>query len=147
LYIPTSEWLSLPDNKSLDETKSIASNLKEDPFGKQISFFKVTTVDGITLDGWIAKPKRFDPSKKYPVFFYVYGEPWSSTVNDNFGIGRNRQFGANIVDTGYLYVAVDNRGTPSLRGREWRKAIYRNIGRVNVGDMVMAAKEVLKCNY
>ncbi len=147
LYMPASEWISLPDNKQLDESKSIEKNLKEDPFGKQISFFKVTTQEGITLDGWMAKPKDFDPAKKYPVFFYVYGEPWGSTVNDTYGIGRNRQFGGNIADTGYLYVAVDNRGTPSPRGREWRKAIYRNIGRLNIRDMAYAAKEVLKWSF
>jgi len=147
LYRPVSEWLSMPDNKPVDESKSIAKNLKEDPFGKQISFFKVTTEDGITLDGWIAKPKNFNPSLKYPVFFYVYGEPWSSVVFDRFGVGRDRQFGGNIVDDGYLYVAVDNRGTPSPRGREWRKSIYRNIGRLNIRDMAMAAKEVLKWSF
>ena len=71
LYFPASEWVSLPAHEPVDPAKSILKNLKEDPFGKQVSFFKVTTEDGITLDGWIAKPKDFDPSKKYPVFFYA----------------------------------------------------------------------------
>ena len=147
LYMPSSEWLNLKDMRPLDETKSIAKNLKEDPYGKQIEFFKVTTEDNITLDGWIAKPKDFDPAKKYPVFFYVYGEPWSSTVMDQFGIGRNAQFGDAIPDQGYLFVSVDNRGTPSPRGREWRKSIYRKIGIVNIRDLAMGAKEVLKWSY
>ncbi len=147
LYMPASELISLPDLKPLDETKSISKNLKEDPFGKQIEYFKVTTEDHITLDGWMAKPKDFDPSKKYPVFFYVYGEPWSSTVMDVYGIGRNSQFGDNIPDQGYLFVSVDNRGTPSPRGREWRKSIYRKIGIVNIRDLAMGAKEILKWPY
>jgi dipeptidyl-peptidase 4 len=147
LYIPASEWISLKDMKPLDENKSIAKNLKEDPYGKQIEYFKVTTEDTITLDGWIAKPKDFDPSKKYPVFFQVYGEPWSSTVMDSYGIGRNSQFGDNIPDQGYLFVSIDNRGTPSPRGREWRKSIYRKIGIVNIRDLAMGAKEILKRPY
>ncbi len=147
LYMPASEWISLKDMKPLDDTKSIEKTLREDPFGKQIEFFKVTTEDNITLDGWIAKPKDFDPSKKYPVFFYVYGEPWSSTVMDQFGVGRNSQFGDDIPDQGYLFVSVDNRGTPSPRGREWRKSIYRKIGIVNIRDLAMGAKEVLKWPY
>lgn len=147
LYMPASEWINLKDMKPLDESKSIAKTLKEDPYGKQIDFFKVTTVDNITLDGWIAKPKDFDPTKKYPVFFYVYGEPWSSTVMDQYGVGRNSQFGDNIPDQGYLFVSVDNRGTPSPRGREWRKSIYRKIGIVNIRDLAMGAKEVLKWPY
>ena len=133
--------------KPLDENKAIEKNLKEDPYGKQIEYFKVTTEDTITLDGWIAKPKDFDPSKKYPVFFQVYGEPWSSTVMDVYGIGRNSQFGDDIPDQGYLLVSVDNRGTPSPRGREWRKSIYRKIGILNIRDLAMGAKEVLKWPY
>jgi len=147
LYSPASEWVAMPAHIPVDEAKSILKNLKEDPFGKQVSFFKVTTDDGITLDGWIAKPKDFDPSKKYPVFFYVYGEPWGCTVFDNARVGRNGQFGGNIVDQGYLYVSVDCRGSQAPRGREWRKSIYRQVGRLNIRDMAMGAKEVLKWNF
>jgi dipeptidyl-peptidase-4 len=147
LYMPSSEWIGLKEMKPLDDSKSIAKNLKEDPYGKQIEFFKVTTEDNIALDGWISKPKDFDPTKKYPVFFYVYGEPWSSTVMDQYGVGRNSQFGDNIPDQGYLFVSVDNRGTPSPRGREWRKSIYRKIGIINIRDLAMGAKEVLKWSF
>ena len=147
LYFPASEWISLPAHTPVDPAKGILKNLKEDPFGKQVSFFKVTTEDGITLDGWIAKPKDFDPSKKYPVFFYVYGEPWGCTVFDNSRIGRSGQFGGNIADMGYLYVSVDCRGSLAPRGREWRKSIYRQVGRLNIRDMALGAKEVLKWSY
>lgn len=147
LYSPASEWVTLPTHTPVDDAGSIVKNLKEDPMGKQITFFKVTTEDGITLDGWIAKPKDFDPSKKYPVFFYVYGEPWGCTVFDNSRLGRSGQFGGNIADMGYLYVAVDCRGSMAPRGREWRKSIYRKIGRLNIRDMAMGAKEVLKWSF
>ena len=146
-YQSASEWVSLPKHTPVDAAKSIVSTLKEDPFGKQISFFQVTTEDGITLDGWIAKPKDFDPAKKYPVFFYVYGEPWGCTVFDNSRLGRSGQFGGNIPDMGYLYVAVDCRGSMAPRGREWRKSIYRQVGRLNIRDMAMGAKEVLKWSF
>jgi len=147
LYPTAAEWIALPTHTPVDPSKSILSNLKEDPMGKQISFFKVTTEDGITLDGWMAKPKDFDPSKKYPVFFYVYGEPWGCTVFDNARLGRSGQFGGNIADMGYLYVSVDCRGSQAPRGREWRKSVYRQIGRMNIRDMAMGAKEILKWEY
>jgi dipeptidyl-peptidase-4 len=147
LYMPASEWVALPAHSPVDAEKSIARNLKEDALGKQITFFKVTTEDGITLDGWIAKPKDFDPTKKYPVFFYVYGEPWGCTVFDNARLGRSGQFGGNIPDMGYLYVSVDCRGSMAPRGRDWRKSIYRQIGRLNIRDMAMGAKEVLKWSF
>ena len=147
LYNSASEWIALPSHTPVDTAKSIMSNLKEDPLGKQVSFFKVTTEDGISLDGWIAKPKDFDSSKKYPVFFYVYGEPWGCTVFDNARMGRSGQFGGNIADMGYLYVSVDCRGSLAPRGREWRKSIYRQIGRLNIRDMALGAEEVLKWDF
>jgi dipeptidyl-peptidase-4 len=147
LYFPVTEWLSLPNYLPVDEKKSIAKNIKEDPFGKQVSFFQVTTVDGIVIDGWMAKPKDFDATKKYPVFFTVYGEPAACTVNDSYGVGRDFQFGGDIADKGYLYVSVENRGAPAPRGREWRKSIYRKIGILNIRDQAMAAKEILKWSF
>jgi dipeptidyl-peptidase-4 len=52
-------------------------------------FFKVDIGEGVQLDGWMMKPPDFDPQKRYPVLFYVYGEPWGQTVLDSWG-GRNR---------------------------------------------------------
>ncbi len=147
LFQPASEWITLPEHNPVDTDKSILKNRKEDPFGKQVSFFKVKTEDGISLDGWIAKPKDFDPAKKYPVFFYVYGEPWGCTTFDNSRLGRSGQFGGNIADMGYLYVSIDCRGSMAPRGREWRKSVYRQIGRLNIRDLAMGAKEVLKWNF
>jgi len=136
------EWVSLPDHKSVDEAASLTTRLKT-VAKPNVSFFKITTDDGITVDGWMAKPINFDPAKKYPVVFYVYGEPASSTVNDEFSVGQNRLFDGDMAKAGYVYVALDNRGTPNLKGANWRKAIYRQIGRINVRDQAMATKKLL----
>jgi dipeptidyl-peptidase-4 len=82
---------------------------------------------GVTLDGWLIKPRAFDPSKKYPVVVYVYGEPAGTTVTDSWG-GSNRILLASVADDGYLIASFDNRGTPSLKGRAWRKVIYGAVG-------------------
>lgn len=107
-------------------------------------FFRVKTVDGIDIDGWMVKPTNFDPKKKYPVVFYTYGEPAAQVVTDTWGVARNREYRGNMADDGYIYMALDNRGAPCPRGREWRKAIYKNLGTLNIRDQAMAAKEVLK---
>ena len=39
---------------------------------------------GVVLDGYLVKPRTFDPAKKYPVLVHVYGEPASTTVNDRW---------------------------------------------------------------
>ncbi|GAA4804546.1 S9 family peptidase [Olivibacter ginsenosidimutans] len=110
-------------------------------------FFKITTVDGVEMDGWMVKPNAFDPTKKYPVVFYVYGEPAGQTVTDTYGTGFNRLYEGNMADDGYIYISVENRGAPAPKGSAWRKAIYRNIGTINIRDQAMAAKEILKWNF
>jgi dipeptidyl-peptidase-4 len=52
-----------------------------------------------------------------------------------------------MANDGYIYITMDNRGTPVPKGREWRKSIYRKIGQVNIRDQAMAAKEVFKWNF
>jgi len=140
---PVREWISLLDHKPLDEDKSIAKTMKVNE-NSNIEYFKVTTDDNITLDGWMVKPVNFDSTKKYPVVFYVYGEPAASTVGDVYGAQYNFLFDGDMSQEGYIQVSVDNRGTPSLRGAAWRKSIYGQIGRLNIRDQAMAAKKLLQ---
>ncbi|MNP99111.1 Prolyl tripeptidyl peptidase precursor [compost metagenome] len=106
--------------------------------------FKVKTADGVEIDGVMAKPLDFDPSKKYPVFFFVYGEPMASVANDS---PYFNMFISELIPKGYIGIAMDNRGTPVMKGTQWRKSIYKNIGIINTRDQAMAAKEVLKWNF
>ena len=106
--------------------------------------FKVKTADGVEIDGIMAKPLDFDPSKKYPVFFFVYGEPMASVANDR---PYFNPFISQLIPKGYIGIAMDNRGTPVMKGTQWRKSIYKNIGIINTRDQAMAAKEVLKWNF
>ena len=136
-----SEWLTLPDNKPINPAKSIAATMKVDD-KVDIEYLQVTTEDNITLDAWINKPKNFDPSKKYPVVLYVYGEPASSTVMDRWGAQNNFLYKGDMRGDGYIQVAIDNRGTPMLKGAAWRKAIYRKVGNVNIRDMALGFKKL-----
>lgn len=129
--------ISLPDHKELVAAKRSA---KADPAKSKAEFFQITTQDGVTLDGWVVKPKNFDPTKKYPIVFTVYGEPCSQTVTDNFYTGWNSLYIGDMAQDGYLYVSLENRGTPAPKGREWRKSVYRKIGQLNIRDQAMGAK-------
>ena len=82
---------------------------------------------GTTIDGWLIRPTRFDPSKKYPIIVSVYGEPAASTVNDSWG-ANNRLLMAALADDGYLVASFDNSGTPAPKGTRWRKVIYGAVG-------------------
>jgi dipeptidyl-peptidase-4 len=142
---PLTETISLPEHTSIDEEQSIVK--KFDPAKKALSnmeFFKVKTDEGVEMDAWMAKPKNFDPTKKYPVLFYVYGEPASQTVTDRFGVGFNRLYDGDMAADGYIYMSVENRGTPAPKGREWRKSIYRKIGIINIDDQAAACKKIIE---
>jgi dipeptidyl-peptidase-4 len=45
---------------------------------------------------------------------------------------------------GYVVISIDNRGTKTPRGREWRKSIYGQIGILASYDQMNAAKQILK---
>ena len=144
---PVSEWVSLPDHKELNKGKGISSIIQKDTETSNVEYLQITTSDNVVLDAWINKPKNFDPSKKYPAIFYVYGEPAASTVNDAFGEHNNYLYNGDIRQDGYLQVSIDNRGTPSLKGAAWRKAIYRKIGDINIKDLALGAQKILEKPY
>lgn len=139
------EWITLPDNKPMKPEKSIAKNIKVDP-SINVEYVKVKLDDGTELDAWIRKPDNFDPSKKYPVVMYVYGEPAASTVADSYGNHNNFLYNGKMTADGYVQVAIDNHGTPVLKGAAWRKAIYRKIGRINIDDMAKGFMKLLDMN-
>ncbi|HSF54835.1 MAG TPA: S9 family peptidase [Algoriphagus sp.] len=104
-------------------------------------FFKVD-IGEVELDGWMIKPKDFDPGKKYPLLFYVYGEPAGSTVQDSWMDGD--LWHHYMSRLGYVVISIDNRGTKTPRGREWRKSIYGQIGILASFDQKAAAEQILK---
>jgi dipeptidyl-peptidase-4 len=126
----------LEDNAPLRERLSA---LKKRP----TEFFRVDVGDGIVLDGWCIKPPDFDPRKRYPLLFYVYGEPAGQTVLDRWG-GEKYLWHLMLAQQGYLVVSVDNRGTPAPRGRAWRKWVYRQIGILASADQAAVTRAILK---
>ena len=140
-----SEWISLPDNKSLNSAKSFPKNPKIDS-SINVEYLKIKTLDDVVLDAWMNKPANFDPNKKYPLVVYVYGEPATTTVNDVYGSHNNFLYAGDMSQDGYIQVAIDNRGTPALRGAVWRKAIYRRNGQINIRDMAMGVKKIIESN-
>lgn len=134
--------VSLPDHKPVRQLTGNES-LKKRYASLKISpkeFFTVDIGDGVILYCSMIKPYDFDPSKKYPVIFHVYGEPAGSTVQNSFGGGDLwHQF---LAQQGYIIMSVDNRGTAMFRGREWRKCIYGQIGILASHDQARAAEKI-----
>lgn len=142
---PMQAIVSLPNHKFINENQNMIEKYNlEKKKDHPLEFFEITTVDDVTMEGWIVKPKNLDKNKKYPVLFYFYSEPAGQTGVNRYGAGNNGLYDGNLGEDGYVYVTFDGRGTPSPKGRAWRKAIYRNIGRINVRDMAMGAKAVFE---
>jgi dipeptidyl-peptidase-4 len=129
-----SEFVILPTGETIKGEPGLASKIK--PVETNISFFQITTADGVTMDGFISPPKNRVPGKKYPILFLVYTEPAGTTVKDHYT--------GDLAEDGYIYASLDNRGTPAPKGREWRKSIYRKIGDINIRDQALGAKAMFE---
>ena len=142
---PVIELVRLPEHRTIrtlednSQLRSRIDKLKRGP----TEFFRVDIGDGVLLDGWCMKPPDFDPKKKYPLFFYVYGEPAGQTVLDKWS-GEKYLWHLMLTQQGYLVMNIDNRGTPAPRGRAWRKCIYRQIGILASSDQAAATRAIIK---
>ncbi len=140
---PVVDLVSLPDHKVVrtliknDQLRSTVARLRRGPAG----FVKVPAGSGLQLDGWVMKPVGFDSTKRYPVFFYVYGEPASQTVLDRWG-GGSYLWHLLLTQRGYVVASLDNRGTPAPRGRAFRKVAYRKVGPLTSGDQAAALRSM-----
>jgi dipeptidyl-peptidase 4 len=126
----------IEDNAAL--AKTVAPLIASSP----IEFFKVNVEGGTTMDASMLKPPNFDPSKKYPVVVYVYGEPAAQMVLDSWA-SWNFDFNRIVAQAGYIVVSFDNRGTPAPKGRVWRKQVYGAIHPVIVKDQAAALQKFL----
>ncbi|MFY0654030.1 MAG: S9 family peptidase [Cyclobacteriaceae bacterium] len=141
------DLISLPDHKTirlLEGNEDLRKKLAE-VNRQEKEFFRVTIDDGTELDGWMIKPKDFDSSNKYPVLFFVYGEPAGSTVQDSWS--RNMLWHQFLANQGYLVMSIDNRGTKVPRGRAWRKSIYKQIGILAAKDQAAAARKIMEWDF
>jgi dipeptidyl-peptidase-4 len=144
---PQVQLISLPDHKVI---RTLAANEKLRAAVEKLArtpaeHFRVD-IGGVKLDGWLMKPSGFDPSKKYPLLFHVYGEPAGQAVTDRWG-GNQYLWHLMLTQQGYAVACVDNRGTPCPRGRDWRKSVYRRVGTLASQDQAAAARELLKRPY
>ena len=90
-------------------------------------FTTVDAADGTALDAYLMLPADFDSTRTYPMLVHVYGEPWSLTVNDSYA-GFGYLWHTMLTQRGYIVASIDPRGTPSPKGRDWRKVVYGQIG-------------------
>lgn len=114
----------------------------------QKEFFTFTTSEGVQLNGWMIKPRQFDPSRHYPVIMYQYSGPGSQEVTDSWNMGfyGGGVFESYVANQGYIYVCVDGRGTGG-RGADFEKCTYLHLGELESKDQVETALYLAKLPY
>lgn len=104
-------------------------------------FGSFKTADGATLHYKMMTPK-IEPGKTYPVFFEHYGGPHAQTVTRGWGGALAQQ----IVDRGYIYFELDNRGSAN-RGFAFEQPLYQAMGEIEVADQLAGAAYLKSLDY
>jgi dipeptidyl-peptidase 4 len=137
----TPHYVSVNDNKGKElrmllDNETTVEKLKTFNISKKE--FSTININGQELNTWSIKPKDFDETKKYPLFMFVYGGDGNQTVKDEWDSFNNFWF-EHLASKGYMVVSVDNRGTEG-NGAEFRKTIYKQLGKYETEDQIEVAK-------
>ena len=142
---PVTELVQLPEHRVvrvLEDNRELRRKMKS-LISQPTEFFPLEISDGVVMDAWMIKPDGFDPSKKYAVFVYVYGEPHAQTVLDAWG-RVHADYHRLIADLGYLVVSIDNRGTPAPKGAAWRRTVFGSLGPLSAEEQAAGVKELAR---
>jgi len=97
---------------------------------------KIMTSDGLfNMPAIITYPVNFDPSKKYPVIFAIYGGPDFKNVS-NRSQGNNPSW---YSQNGIITFTVDHRGSGQF-GKKGLDYLYRSLGKWEILDYEDAVK-------
>ncbi|HEX7185808.1 MAG TPA: prolyl oligopeptidase family serine peptidase [Thermoanaerobaculia bacterium] len=80
-------------------------------------------------------PKGFDPAKKYPAVIFVHGAGYLQNAHAGWSsYFRELMFHSLLTQHGYVVLDMDYRASAGY-GRDWRTAIYRQMGYPELEDM------------
>lgn len=79
-------------------------------------------------------PRTYEPGRKYPIVMFVHGAGYLQNVSDRYpNYFREQMFHNLLVQQGYVVLDLDYRASEGY-GRDWRTAIYRNMGHPELED-------------
>lgn len=142
---PVIQLVSLPDHRTMHVLRS-QKNLRDKLAAlklPKVEFMRVDIGGGISCDALCITAQDIDKSRKHPLLMHVYGEPAGQTVRDAWS-GQRGLWHWMLAQQGYVVASVDTRGTPSPRGRDWRKSIHLQLGILNSKEEAAATKALLQ---
>ncbi len=87
-----------------------------------------------TIWGKYYGPQNPEPGKQYPVVMFVHGAGYLQNVHDRYPTYfREQMFHSLLVQRGYIVLDLDYRASEGY-GRDWRTAIYRQMGTPELHD-------------
>ncbi len=95
---------------------------------------------GTQVQGWIVKPPRFDPARRYPLILHIHGGPHAM-----YGVGFNYSF-QNLVANDYVVLYTNPRGSTGY-GTVFGNAIDNDYPSVDYDDLMTGVETVLARGY
>ncbi|MEZ0471355.1 prolyl oligopeptidase family serine peptidase [Luteimonas salinilitoris] len=87
-----------------------------------------------TIRGKYYGPADPEPGRAYPVVLFVHGAGYLQNVSDRYpNYFREQMFHNLLVQNGYIVLDLDFRASAGY-GRDWRTAIYRQMGHPELED-------------
>jgi dipeptidyl aminopeptidase/acylaminoacyl peptidase len=87
-----------------------------------------------TIWGKYYGPKQIEAGKKYPIVMFVHGAGYLQNTTERYpNYFREQMFHNMLVERGYIVLDLDYRASEGY-GRDWRTAIYRNMGHPELED-------------
>ncbi|WP_309709015.1 prolyl oligopeptidase family serine peptidase [Armatimonas sp.] len=99
----------------------------EAPQGTMVRSVSFPSSDGVLVQAWLSLPEGDGP---FPTVIDLHGGPHQVT-NQSFGMG------AAYVESGFAYLSVNYRGTPTF-GREFLQKIWGDVGHWELEDIAAA---------
>ena len=113
---------------------SEAPTVREYALGKK-ELFTIPTEDGYALPAYWILPPDFDPAKKYPVIFTIYGGPGAPTVSNSYPPLSSLY----LAQEGIIVMSVDHRSSGHF-GKKGVSLMHRSLGKWEMHDLIEAVK-------
>ena len=103
--------------------------------GIKVEFFRVPSTDGFDLPAYWVLPPQFDPGKKYPVIFDIYGGPNAGRISNSYRSYANDK----LVEAGTILFSVDHRASGKF-GKKGLDYMHRSLGKWEMHDYIETVK-------
>jgi dipeptidyl aminopeptidase/acylaminoacyl peptidase len=103
-------------------------------------YFSYSGADGWPMDGWLLKPRDFDPAKKYPLVVEIHGGP---ATQYGYGFMHEMQV---LAAQGYVVLFTNPRGSLGY-GRDFSLAVRGAWGEKDSLDILAGADAVIRQGF